>query len=176
MPVLTEISRFGENMAATGRPKTPTSLAVIKGQRTDRINFNEPIPKEAVIEPPEGAELGKYGRWEWDRMIDDLKAKGVATGWDVNAFVQWCQNLDAYYTAHEIIREEGMMITEPIFSRKGDHVGDRKKIHPAWQAYMAAGQQMLRLSARFGFTPSDRAALNIAPPKAEGTGEDLLTG
>jgi P27 family predicted phage terminase small subunit len=161
-------------MATTGRPATPTKLALLKGKQKDRINHNEPQP-EVEVEIPEGVELGRYGRWEWDRLIGDLKSKDVVTGWDIQALAMWCEQVDIHWRSAEIIREEGLMIEEIVFS-KGEPIGERYKVNPAWKANQDSLNNMIRLSARFGFTPSDRAGISVSPPKAKGTGEDLLTG
>lgn len=160
----------------TGRPRTPTNLAVLKGERDSRINHSEAQPDRALpIEPPDGVDLGDRGRAEWDRLIGDLKSKEVVTAWDVQALALWCDAVRRHWDAADLIDLEGLMLEETVYA-KGEPIGERYKVHPAWKILQDTAAEMMRLSARFGFTPADRASIQIAPVAKTKPGEDLLTG
>jgi P27 family predicted phage terminase small subunit len=163
-------------MGRRGPAKTPTPLAIVKGERTHRINHHEPQPdNDLPIEVPDGIDLGTYGQWEWNRLIGDLKAKDVVTAWDIQTLAAWCEQVNIHWTSADLITREGLMLEETVYSR-GEPIGERYKVHPAWKAHQDSLNNMMRISARFGFTPADRAAIAVKPTENTKPGEDLLTG
>ena len=147
---------------AVGRPPTPTRLKMLAGERPDRINYNEPRPAQLPVEVPEG--LSEAGRTVWDRYAPDLIRKGVLAYWDQEAF------------AGVVLVDCGLLAGRGRCRGPGDHspgVGPApaygttvlKTIkNPALQIVDVASEKRLKLAARFGLTPSDRARLAIELP------------
>lgn len=139
-------------MARTGRPATPNHLKMLQGVDEGRLNRNEPIPS-AVADPKEPpSDLPEEAREVWARLAPDLVDKKVLTSWDVDLFGAFCLAKAQY----DAIR--GLMGTEyTVTGSMGQMVKS-----PYWVEMNEALQQMLRLSARFGLTPADRAGLAVS--------------
>lgn len=139
-----------------GRPRKPTAMKVLHGDRADRMPAAEPQPAEREVSPPFA--LTKAARQVWDRLAPDLHAKGVLTSWDVDAFAEFC---------------------EAVTILRAKRRSARRKARPGESSpmaeYRAAMQVVTTLGSRFGLTPSDRARLSVAD-RAPEPGDDLLTG
>jgi P27 family predicted phage terminase small subunit len=160
-------------MATTGRPKKPTKLSVLHGDRKDRINTREPQPAELSVEPP--GWLTSDAREVWDRLADDLRVKGVLTVWDTEAFACWCDAVARRRNAAQALDREGEVIEMPVFNKNGEQTGNRLGKNPWTLVLNEADAQVQRYAARFGLTPSDRASLSIGEASRE-PGADLLSG
>ncbi|WP_409186479.1 phage terminase small subunit P27 family [Amycolatopsis sp. VS8301801F10] len=160
-------------MGTTGRPKKPTQLAVLHGDRKDRINANTPKPSELTVEPPSW--LGEQAVEVWQHLAPDLKAKGVLTAWDCEAFAAWCDAVVRRRHASKQVQTHGEVIELPVFNKNGEQTGYRLGKNPWQQILDAADAQMQKYAARFGLTPSDRAGLSIGEASHDAD-DDLLTG
>lgn len=139
-----------------GRPPKPTHLKVLHGDRDDRVNDAEPVPSEGEIVPP--VDLTKEGREVWDRLAPDRIAKGVLTAWDVDAFAEFCESL--------------------VILRRKRRAASRGKAEQGKASPMnewkLAVQVVTSLGGRFGWTPSDRAKLEV--DRGQEQSDDLLSG
>lgn len=160
-------------MGTTGRPKKPTNLSVLHGDRKDRINQSEPSPAVSGVAPPEW--LDDASREVWDALAPDLKSKGVLTAWDVEAFASWCDAVVRRRTAVAELRRSGEVIELPVYNKNGDLTGHRLAKSPWTFVLNEADAQVVKYAARFGLTPSDRAGLSIGEARRDPT-EDLLSG
>lgn len=157
-----------------GRPKTPTAVAELNGYRKDRINHDEPQPAEAEVVPPNWMVLahnetptGEESSLDvWQRLAPDMITKKVLTAWDVESFAVYCTSVVGYRRAalevarHGMTRETAQGIVK----------------NPAVTAMKDCADLMNRYGAKFGLTPSDRAALAIKPDDPKGKGADRLLG
>ena len=73
-----------------GRPRKPTHLKVLAGEREDRINRGEPLPTQSAIVPP--VQLSDGAQKVWNRLAPDLIDKGCLTSWDVDMFAVFCRS------------------------------------------------------------------------------------
>jgi P27 family predicted phage terminase small subunit len=160
-------------VATTGRPKKPTNIAVLHGDRKDRINTAEPKPSLLEVAPPEW--LGEQAVEVWHSLAGDLKAKGVLTAWDVEAFASWCDAVVRRRHASKRLQLEGEVIELPVFDKNGNESGHRYGKNPWTLVLNEADAQMQKYAARFGLTPSDRASLSIGEA-SRNADDDLLTG
>lgn len=160
-------------MGKRGPAKTPTNLAVLRGERKDRVNTDEPKPSMLEIGPPDW--LSGEARDEWWLLAPDLKNKGVLTAWDVEAFAAWCDAVVRRRSAVEHLRAQGEVIELPVYNKNGDMTGSRMAKNPWTFVLNEADAQMQKYAARFGLTPSDRASLSIGKGSADAD-DDLLTG
>jgi hypothetical protein len=62
-------------VATRGRPPRPTSLKVVHGTRSDRVNTAEPQLAEQPIVPPH--ELSPEAQASWDRLAPDPDRQGL---------------------------------------------------------------------------------------------------
>lgn len=157
----------------TGRPRKPTKLAVLHGDRKDRINTAEPQPSVLEVSPPEW--LSDQARDVWSRLAGDLAAKGVLTAWDTEAFASWCDAVVRRRGAVEHLQLQGEVIELPVYNKNGEMTGTRMAKNPWTFVLNEADAQMQKYAARFGLTPSDRASLSIGKGSADAD-DDLLTG
>lgn len=140
---------------AGGRPRKPTKLKVLHGDRADRINAAEPVPAAGEVSPP--WELSAEAAEIWERLAPDRIAKGVLTPWDVDAFALFCEAL-------VVARGKGRR------ARRTQKPGAASPI----QEFRAAVSVVSTLGGRFGWTPADRAKLT--QEEGRGGAEDLLSG
>lgn len=138
-----------------GRPRKPTALKVLHGDRADRMPGGEPQPAAGDPAPP--FVLTKAAREVWDRLAPDLHAKGVLTSWDVDAFAEFCE-------AVTILRSKRRS------ARRRAQPGESSPM----AEYRAAMQVVTTLGSRFGLTPADRAKLSV-PASEDDSSDDLLS-
>lgn len=150
-------------------PRKPTHLKIADGSREDRINRDEPIPNSDTIDPP--FELSVRAREIWDRLAPDMKAKGIFTEWDLDAFAQACDCLAMYWTFRELLEEHKDGEFGPYMA-KGAAGGVIK--HPYWQQMRDAQAMSLAIFSRFGMTPADRSKLSVKNEDGHVNGLDEL--
>lgn len=157
-----------------GRPSKPTALKVLHGDKPSRINTNEPIPDQGDIRPPEwlvmldaessaGTETALA---VWHRMAPDLIAKGVLTAWDVEGLAVYCDAVIKHRQASIEVARNGMTIQGSQGTTK----------NPAVTAMKDCAELMNRYGAKFGLTPSDRAALSLKGDDDGSKGAGRLLG
>lgn len=160
-------------MGARGPGKTPTHLALLRGQRKDRINTNSPAPSELEVRPPSW--LTRNGRTVWNQFAPDLVRKKVLTAWDVEEFGAWCDAAARRRRAVRRLESQGEVIEIPVFDKNGKHTGNRIGKNPWLLVLSEADIQLRAYGTRFGMTPSDRASLTIDHGAGDDD-DDLLTG
>lgn len=146
-----------------GRPSKPTKLAVLHGDRKDRINTAEPSPSIDGVVPPDG--LSDAALAVWHRLAPDLERKGVLTAWDVDEFAVVCDAVARHRKAAAILDEEG----ETGENRFGERV-----VQPWFKVWTESAGVLARFGGRFGLSPSDRAQLKVGDAAKQE--DDILTG
>jgi P27 family predicted phage terminase small subunit len=160
-------------VGARGPGRTPTNLAIVRGQRQDRINSNSPEPSAIEVKPPPW--LTPPARTVWKQYAPDLIKKQVLTAWDVEEFACWCDAAARRRRAVRKVEAQGEIIEFTVFNKNGQPSGVRIGKNPWLMVLTDADIQLRAYGTRFGMTPSDRASLSIG----EGAGDaddDLLTG
>ncbi|NUP21599.1 MAG: phage terminase small subunit P27 family [Streptomyces sp.] len=160
-------------MGRRGPAPKPTALRVLQGDRSDRINRDEPQPSELDIVAPDW--LPDAAVEVWETLADDLITKGVLTAWDVEAFANWCDAVARRRDAAGHVDAEGAVTEQPVFNKNGEQTGVRLAKSPWLMALDAADAQVQRYGARFGLTPSDRAQLKIGGQDNPAGAERLLS-
>lgn len=153
-------------MAATGRPAKPNHLKAVEGTRESRMNRDEPVPSTLADPktPPPG--LPAPAKAVWLRLAPDLVDKKVLTSWDVDQFAAYCLAVGQY---NDLRKKMGRDYT--VAGSMGQEVKS-----PYWVMMNEALQQILRLSARFGLTPADRAGLVVTGDDGPKAGSERLLG
>lgn len=142
-------------MGARGPKPRPTHLKVIEGERESRINRDEPMPSEGKVHKPENMSEGASA--VWDDLSEDLIDKGCLKPWDVYLFEAFCEAVASFRENRDLLRQNG-------YTARGSHGGVIKSPHH--QIMRDCQQTMAQIGSRFGFTPGDRANLEIKDSEA----------
>lgn len=158
-----------DGMGARGPAPKPTELRVLHGDRKDRINTNEPKPRDNAVTCPDW--LSTKAKNVWLRLAPDLIDKGVLTFWDVDQFARYCALTVINREALEDVQENGVKVDG--FTPSGHPT---KVKNPSLQVARDTATELRALAGKFGLTPSDRASLNVeAPRNGNGGASRLLT-
>jgi P27 family predicted phage terminase small subunit len=142
-----------------GRPRKPTSLKILDGDRADRINASEPTAPPGIGEPPTW--LDRFGREYWEALVAHHATSGLLTQLDVEIVTLCCQSYSTYRHALAKITVD----TAAKCDRKGG------RVHPMYRIVNAAHKQMTQILSKLGMSPSDRAGLHMQSRPEE---DDLL--
>lgn len=139
-----------------GRTPAPTALKVVRGERPDRINQNEPRPTVSAKVPTCPAHLSASAKRVWRRLAPELHRAGVLTDWDREALGVWCEAVVIHRQAVEELQSAELVIT-------GDN-GNQVK-NPLLQIVRDSAQTIRAFAGEFGLTPSSRGRISM--PKGE---------
>lgn len=143
----------------TGRPRKPTALKLLEGDKPSRIPKNEPRPRPNRPEMPDY--LDEFGRIRWLELVSDLESIGVLTVVDREVLGCYC---DAYAT----------------------FVGALKKLETGWVIKSQSGYEMpspwvairnramddlRRFGAELGIGAASRSRIEVKRPDAD---EDIF--
>lgn len=142
-----------------GRPRKPTSLRVIEGNRSKTpLPANEPKPVPIAPECPKW--LLADAKKEWARLYPELEAMGLLTRIDGAAFAAYCQSYARWKQAEVAI---GRAV------KKGEKPG-------GWEKEARQRQkEMIACAKEFGFTPASRARVSVSKQAEEDEFEALLS-
>ncbi|KGC42330.1 P27 family phage terminase small subunit [Burkholderia pseudomallei] len=135
------------------RHRVPTALKLIRGNPGKRpINRNEPQPSRDVTMPDW---LSPEARKHWPMVAEQLHNAGLLTAIDVTALGLYCEAFARWKQANAQIMRFGTVIKSPSG-------------YPIQSPYLAiankAHEQMTKLLAEFGMTPSSRSHCTVAKP------------
>ena len=141
----------------SGRKPLPSNVKEFKGtQRKSRTNTNEPEYAAASTLPPEF--LDDMAREQWVEICPKLVASGVMRDIDKSALAMFCQSYSRWRAASAEVGAQGMLIASPSG-------------YPIQNPYLPiankAFEQMLKIMAEFGMTPSARSRVIAAKPNEE---------
>ena len=146
----------------SGPPKTPTRVLKNRGSWLAKTRSGEPTPPPGLPEPP--AILCKKAKEKWDQVVPLLDEMGVLFKIDGDAVARYCEAWADYEIAKEWLHEKGQYY--PLKDNEG-----RIKCFQQWpQVGIAnhAAEQMNKIAAQFGMTPSARAGLTVDTGKNKG--------
>ena len=136
-------------MGKRGPPKKPTKLQLLKGNPGRRpLNRREPRPRARMPRVP--AHLSAPAKTAWKMIAPKLHRLGLLTEIDGLALGLLCDSYGRYLEAEKKLRKEG----ELIKTEKGNLVQS-----PYLAIRNRHFDQIRRLLAEFGMTPSARANL-----------------
>lgn len=150
-------------MGRRGPAPTPTPVLTLRGSTlaTDKRRARE-------VKPPTGAPLcpdwlDADSKAAWAQLVPTLELMGILTTVDSNALARYCKLWARWRKMEAFIDEKGEM-----YPLKGDdgHV----KCFQQWPQVAIShklAQQLTRLEAEFGMTPSARARIQVTPSKPE---------
>ncbi len=148
-----------------GRPRKPTALKILDGDRKDRINLDEPKSPPGLADPP--AWMGEVEREGWAILKARMGEMGVATRADEEAVGLYCSAYAMWREAKAALDRDGLTITDSVENSFTTKNGTRTttktttRVHPMVKVVQESSRQMGRLLSQFGMTPSARSALHI---------------
>lgn len=144
-------------MAKRGRKPKPTELKILDGTRADRVNRNAPEPIREPLECPD--HLDDAARAEWDRLLPQLERMGVVSQTDSAVLALYCVTFSRWIEARTELLRLGLVIETDLGGCKAN---------PAAGIVAKCEDQMAKLLAELGCTPSSRGRLDRlkadAPP------------
>lgn len=146
------------------RPRKPTALKVLEGNRGKRRLPDEPKPTLGIPTCP--AFLGSQGRAEWQRIAGQLHRIGMLAKVDRPLLAVHCETWEIYAAAAAKLKKDGVIID-------GKNGPAR---HPATIVLNAAAEKLMQTAAHFGLSPATRARLGrfIGVPQEPDQPEDEL--
>lgn len=151
-----------------GPPKTPTHLALVKGNPSKRaVNKKEPKPPSGV--PPVPKHLDKMGKYWFKRIGEELDAVGVMTTLDGKALELLIEAYSEYRQHCDVLTEEGY--TYKTVSATGE---DIVKAHPAAVMKSDAWKRIRAMLSEFGMTPASRSKVGASGPAEADPLEEFL--
>jgi len=150
-------------MSRIGRPRKPTSLKIIEGNRGKRaLSRDEPHPAPLSEPPMCPSHLAPEAREEWHRRAPELWQLGVLTSVDVPLFEAYCEAYARMRQAENVMRRmrEEDPLTQGITVPNKDGV----PVHnPVLVALHRAVNQVCSLASEFGMTPAGRSRVSAKP-------------
>jgi P27 family predicted phage terminase small subunit len=127
----------------------PRALKLVRGTyRKDRTAAAEPEPR-ILSHYPAPAWLEPLAREEWERIEPELRACGLLTVVDLMSLAAYCCEVATFRQAQAQLTSRSRM----KLVTKSYLLGTRRR----------AAAEIRRWAAEFGFTPSARSRVGIAP-------------
>lgn len=140
-------------------------MKLLRGERKDRINRDEPQPSDGLPVCPAG--VSKLVQEVWDYTLAELAVMKVVTPADRDLLLAYCEAVALHRQASAVIAAAGM-------AERALNGGQAK--HPAVMIQRDAAATMRSLGQEFGLTPSARTGIKVgAQPKKDGAAR-LLSG
>lgn len=167
-------------MGKRGPKKKPTIAQLKKGDPGKRAKKQakvEPMPPARIDQMHPPKDLAGVALDEWNRIIrilGDMEDRGqrLITEADVTMLAMYCRAHGDYLEARKEIKDKGLYIFG--VNKAG---GEYYQLAPWVSQMYKAGDVVRRLSAAFGFTPADRASVQLLPQKPgdkKGVIEELI--
>jgi len=148
-----------------GRKPKPTSMKRLAGNPGKRPLSEEPQPSVPEHTPYVPRHLNEEGKREWRRIVNVLLDLGLYTVLDRAALAMYCQVWGRWLEAERKLAKEGLILK----SDKGN-LYQNPWLHVANKAW----EQMRKVLAEFGLTPSSRVRLSVSKSGQEPSLAEIL--
>jgi P27 family predicted phage terminase small subunit len=149
-----------------GRKPTPTALKKLAGNPGHRaFNHSEPTPKKVMPRP--AAHLSEVERKKWRTLVKELYPLGLLTSIDIDSLAFYCVLFARWEKAERIVREKG----EVIKTVNGNIIQN-----PYLSIANRSLEQMNKIAAEFGMTPSSRSRVKTESLDVDSELEQMLFG
>jgi len=147
-----------------GRKPTPTKLKLLHGNPGRRpLNAREPKPKAGL--PPCPSSLKGTARAAWRQIAKMLRDAGIGTALDRHAMILLVDAWVTWDTATTTLRQSGLLVKSPSgFPMQSPLLAIANRAH----------EQIVRLLAEFGMTPSARTRVHVEVPQAPDPLQEFL--
>lgn len=159
-------------MGKRGPRPTPTALKLIKGERKDRINFDEPKPTPGRPTMPSWLPL--EAKKLWRQIAPELERMGVLTKADGLALEGLVSVTDLIRRVEAQIREDGVAVSDDKHTDADGRPAKRK--HPLFPTLVSLRQLQLAYLKEFGGTPSARSSLKVGGEREVNPLAQFLSG
>ena len=137
-------------MGKRGPQPAPTAIKLLKGTyRPCRAPKNEPKPK--VEAPSCPSWLRREAKAEWKRLVPGLLKDGLLTKRDRALLTAYCDAWADLHQFEKILQEDGV-----TYVTGGGIIAQ----HPMVVAKHKAREQVNKLGAKFGLSPTDRCQVS----------------
>lgn len=134
-----------------GRKPKPTALKLLAGNPGKRaVNHAEPKPRVILPRPPE--HLSDDEKNKWKLTVRELHPLGLITAIDKDALAMYCTIYVRWIKAEKMVRDKG----EIIKTAAGNIIQN-----PYLSIANRALEQLNKLGAEFGMTPSSRSRVKV---------------
>ena len=147
-----------------GRPKKPIEAHKYEGTYRDDRHSGTLEGQVLSIAPRVPGSLKDEGKKEWQRISKLLVRDNLLTDYDLKNLELYCMQFDIIYEANESIREKGVLM-------KGQNTTIK---NPAWQILKESIEIVRKISEKYGFTPVDRAKVNVQKVEEVDELQDIL--
>lgn len=137
-------------MGKRGAAPAPTGLRLVRGDRKDRINDDEPQPMEGSPACPMGAAPEVHAIWAY--TLEQLEHMKIVTMADRDSLYAYCEAVVMHRIASHVLATEGIIAD-------GLHGGMVK--HPAHQIQRDSAAMIRAFAQEFGLTPSARSTIKM---------------
>lgn len=150
-----------------GRKATPTALKKIRGTNQPcRINNNEPEGEKIVKLPPAPKWFTTLAKLIYKKKGKELMNMNLLTKIDLDMFVSYCIEYATYLETSEQLSQIPSMA---LLDAQSELLFKRLQIQKA-----SAWERSKTIATQFGFTPSSRASLKLAPKEKKDDFESFL--
>lgn len=149
-----------------GRKPKPTALKLLAGNPGKRaVNHAEPKPRVVMPKPPE--HLSDDEKEKWKSVVRELHPLGLVTSIDKDHLAMYCTIYVRWVKAEKMVRDKG----EIIKTAAGNIIQN-----PYLSIANRALDQLNKLGAEFGMTPSSRSRVKVEALDPTNELEKMLFG
>lgn len=153
-------------MGARGPKGAPTNVRLLRGDRKDRINTDEPDAPEGQPMPP--ADLSDEVRAVWDYTLAQLVAMKLASPADRDALVCYCEAVVIHRKASRLLAKSNVLV------KARSRTGEMLVRNPAVAQQRDAAATIRVFAREFGLTPSGRSDIHMGGRGSNGAGAERL--
>jgi len=147
------------------RPKKPTKIKELQGTLQPCRQIPNEMQVAEVVELPAAPNyFDEFAQKEWDVTTTELSRIKMLHIVDLSILSAYCFEIGTY---HRIMNEMNGKFTERTYDKDGKLRAS--KIAPQYKIAQAALQNAIKLASKFGFSPADRASLNMPDQEEEKT-------
>ena len=139
-------------MSKPGPPPTPTAILKKRGSWLAKTRGGEPVGTPSPPERPAG--LSEAAVQHWDGLIADLENLGVLCVTDGRALGRYCEMLVKWDSILDLCQKHG-----DVYAEQDSKGRTRVRVFEHSKFALDISDRLSRMEAKFGLTPSDRAAI-----------------
>lgn len=151
-----------------GRKPKPIALKKLAGNPGKRPLGDEPQPPAPDRTPYAPRHLNDEARREWRRIVGMLIDLGLYTEMDRAALAMYCQAWGRWVKAERELAKMGLVLTP-------DDGKERGRRNPWLRVSDVAWEQMRKILAEFGLSPSSRSRLAVNADGGPSLAESLFS-
>lgn len=152
----------GSVMGRRGTPKTPTAILARRGSWLAKTRDQEPQPPPLALRAP--AWLDSDAKRLWRTWVTRLRSYGMLTTADEVALARYCQLLARWISLEFFLQQHG----EVYAVRDSEGTVTGQAVYPQVGIYLRLSEQLSKMEAAFGLTPSSRASVQRQDRPAHG--------